>query len=192
MLETLREPLESGSVTISRASRQASFPARFQLVAAMNPCPCGTLGDPAGTCRCTEEQVARYRSRVSGPLLDRIDLHVEVPRLHDEEDCALAESSAAVRERVAGARAVQIDRAEQAEPGAYAVSELRKHCAPAPGGRKLARPRDGEAASLGPRARPGAQGCAYNRGPRAIGPDRATSTWRRRSAFGLWTEARPW
>ena len=136
VLETLREPLESGSVTISRASRQASFPARFQLVAAMNPCPCGTLGDPAGTCRCTEEQVARYRSRVSGPLLDRIDLHVEVPRLHDEEDCALAESSAAVRERVAGARAVQIDRAGKPNQG-LAVSELRRHCAPAPSGRKL-------------------------------------------------------
>ena len=136
VLETLREPLESGSVTISRASRQASFPARFQLVAAMNPCPCGTLGDPAGTCRCTEEQVARYRSRVSGPLLDRIDLHVEVPRLHDEEDCGLAESSAAVRERVAGARAVQIDRAGKPNQG-LAVSELRRHCAPAPSGRKL-------------------------------------------------------
>ena len=96
----------------------------------------GTLGDPAGTCRCTEEQVARYRSRVSGPLLDRIDLHVEVPRLHDEEDCALAESSAAVRERVAGARAVQIDRAGKPNQG-LAVSELRRHCAPAPSGRKL-------------------------------------------------------
>ena len=136
VLETLREPLESGSVTISRASRQASFPARFQLVAAMNPCPCGTLGDPAGTCRCTEERVARYRSRVSGPLLDRIDLHVEVPRLHDEEDSALAESSAAVRERVAGARAVQIERAGKPNQG-LAVSELRRHCAPAPSGRKL-------------------------------------------------------
>ena len=111
MLETLREPLESGSVTISRASRQASFPARFQLVAAMNPCPCGTRGDPAGTCRCSEEQVARYRSRVSGPLLDRIDLHVEVSRLRDDDDSAAAEPSAAVRERAARARAVQIDRA---------------------------------------------------------------------------------
>ena len=136
VLETLREPLESGSVTISRASRQASFPARFQLVAAMNPCPCGTLGDPAGTCRCSEEQVARYRSRVSGPLLDRIDLHVEVSRLRDDDDSAVAEPSAAVRERAARARAVQIDRAGKPNQG-LSVSELRKYCTLAPSGRKL-------------------------------------------------------
>ena len=136
VLETLREPLESGSVTISRASRQASFPARFQLVAAMNPCPCGTLGDPAGTCRCSEEQVARYRSRVSGPLLDRIDLHVEVSRLRHDDDCALAEPSAAVRERAARARAVQIDRAGKPNQG-LSVSELRTYCTLSPSGRKL-------------------------------------------------------
>ncbi len=81
VLEVLREPLESGTITISRAGRQAEFPARFQLVAAMNPCPCGHLGDPAGRCRCTAEQVQRYRARLSGPLLDRIDMHVEVPPL---------------------------------------------------------------------------------------------------------------
>ncbi|MGD8690170.1 MAG: YifB family Mg chelatase-like AAA ATPase, partial [Gammaproteobacteria bacterium] len=80
VLEVLREPLESGEITISRAARQASYPARFQLIAAMNPCPCGYLGDPGGRCRCTEDQVWRYRSRISGPLLDRLDLHVEVPR----------------------------------------------------------------------------------------------------------------
>ena len=137
VLETLREPLESGSVTISRASRQASFPARFQLVAAMNPCPCGTLGDPAGTCRCTGEQVARYRSRISGPLLDRIDLHVEVPRLRDpDDDSTLAEPSAAVRERAARARVVQIGRAGKPNQ-ALSVSELREYCALAPSGRKL-------------------------------------------------------
>jgi len=85
VLEVLREPLESGRIHISRAARQAEFPARFQLVAAMNPCPCGYLGDPGGRCRCTAEQVARYRARISGPLLDRIDLHLEVPRLRPEE-----------------------------------------------------------------------------------------------------------
>ena len=136
VLEALREPLESGSVTISRASRQASFPARFQLVAAMNPCPCGTLGDPAGTCRCTPEQVARYRARISGPLLDRIDLHVEVPRIRDDGDSGLAESSAAVRERVARARAVQIARAVKPNQG-LSVSEIGKHCSLAPGSRRL-------------------------------------------------------
>ena len=136
VLEALREPLESGSVTISRASRQASFPARFQLVAAMNPCPCGTLGDPAGTCRCTPEQVARYRARISGPLLDRIDLHVEVPRIRDDGDSGFAESSAAVRDRVARARAVQIARAKKPNQG-LSVSELGRHCALAPGSRRL-------------------------------------------------------
>ena len=136
VLEALREPLESGSVTISRASRQASFPARFQLVAAMNPCPCGTLGDPAGTCRCTPEQVARYRARISGPLLDRIDLHVDVPRIRDDGDSGPAESSAAVRDRVARARAVQIARAAKPNQG-LSVSEIGRHCSLAPDSRKL-------------------------------------------------------
>ena len=81
VLEVLREPLENGAITISRAARQAEFPATFQLVAAMNPCPCGYLGDAQGRCRCTAEQVQRYRSRLSGPLIDRLDLHVEVPRV---------------------------------------------------------------------------------------------------------------
>ena len=136
VLEALREPLESGHVTISRASRQARFPARFQLVAAMNPCPCGTLGDPAGTCRCTPDQVARYRARVSGPLLDRIDLHVEVPRVRGDEDSGSAESSAAVRERVAAARAAQIARAQKPNQR-LSVGELRTYCALAPSGQRL-------------------------------------------------------
>ncbi len=115
VLEVLREPLEKGSITISRAARQADFPARFQLVAAMNPCPCGYLGDPQAQCRCTPEQVARYRGRISGPLLDRIDMHLEVPRLSPQElsrprDEQL-ESSAEVQERVSRARSLQLDRA---------------------------------------------------------------------------------
>jgi magnesium chelatase family protein len=110
VLEVLREPLESGHITISRAARQAEFPARFQLVAAMNPCPCGYLGHPNGRCRCTAEQVARYRARISGPLLDRIDMHVEVPplpkgTLHQQQ---LAEDSATVRQRVSHCRRQQI------------------------------------------------------------------------------------
>ncbi len=113
VLEVLREPLESGAITISRAARQAEFPARFQMVAAMNPCPCGFLGDPGGRCRCTVEQVRNYRARISGPLLDRIDLHVEVPPVARELLRAApdgAESSAAVRARVAAARARQMQR----------------------------------------------------------------------------------
>lgn len=113
VLEVLREPLETGRIVISRAARQAEFPARFQFIAAMNPCPCGYLGDPRGRCRCTSEQVARYRARVSGPLLDRIDLHVDVPRLAATELGRLApgESSATVAARVAQAHARQLQRA---------------------------------------------------------------------------------
>jgi magnesium chelatase family protein len=112
-LEVLREPLESGSVTISRAARQAEFPATFQLIAAMNPCPCGYLGDAQGRCRCTAEQVQRYRSRLSGPLIDRLDLHVEVPRVPMEVLAATSttrETSAVVAARVVCARERQIAR----------------------------------------------------------------------------------
>jgi magnesium chelatase family protein len=113
VLEVLREPLESGRILISRAARQAEFPARFQLVAAMNPCPCGYLGDPSGRCRCTSEQVRRYRGKLSGPLLDRIDLHVEVPRLGFHElEGPTGERSAIVRERVTRARVVQLKRGQ--------------------------------------------------------------------------------
>ncbi len=113
-LEVLREPLESGVVTISRAARQSEFPARFQLVGAMNPCPCGWAGDPAGRCRCNSEAIARYRGRISGPLLDRIDLQIEVPRLPPSDlrpDAPAGESSAVVRARVEAARGVQMARA---------------------------------------------------------------------------------
>jgi len=113
-LEVLREPLESGVVTISRAARQSEFPARFQLVAAMNPCPCGWAGDPSGRCRCHPEAIARYRSRISGPLLERIDLHLDVPRLPPAElrpDAPAGESSAVVRARVVRARDAQLRRA---------------------------------------------------------------------------------
>ena len=112
VLEVLREPLESGRITISRAARQADFPARFQLVAAMNPCNCGYLGHYSAKCRCTPDQVARYRDRISGPLLDRIDLHVDVPALKEVDflSAAPGESSALVRERVVRAREVQTRR----------------------------------------------------------------------------------
>lgn len=130
VLEVLREPLESGRVSISRAARQAEFPAQFQLVAAMNPCPCGYLGHPGGRCRCTPDQVARYRGKLSGPLLDRIDLHIEVPSVsHDElAQAAAAESSAVVRERVARADALQ--RARQGKANAQLnTQEIERYCA---------------------------------------------------------------
>jgi len=111
-LETLREPLESGVVTISRAAAKLTFPARFQLIAAMNPCPCGHLGDALEPCRCSPDQVSRYRGRLSGPLLDRIDVQVEVPRLAATElaEAPVGEPSAVVRERVVAARERQLAR----------------------------------------------------------------------------------
>jgi magnesium chelatase family protein len=113
VLEVLREPLESGVINISRAAHQTEFPASFQLIAAMNPCPCGYLGDPSGRCRCTAEAVARYRQRISGPLLDRLDMHVELSRLPIEAMRAALtqiEPSAAVARRVAVARERQLAR----------------------------------------------------------------------------------
>jgi len=117
VLEVLREPLESGRIVISRAARQAEFPASFQLVAAMNPCPCGYAGDPSGRCACTPDQIQRYRARVSGPLLDRIDLQVEVPRVPIAElrqRAGTEESSASVLVRVIAARERQLTRAGMA------------------------------------------------------------------------------
>ena len=113
-LEALREPLESGSVSVSRAALQNRYPAAFQLVAAMNPCPCGRLGDSAADCRCTPAEIRAYRGRVSGPLLDRLDMHVEVPRLAASEFAAGAnqdaETTAIAAARVARARRVQLVR----------------------------------------------------------------------------------
>jgi magnesium chelatase family protein len=130
-LEVLREPLESGVVTISRAARQREFPARFQLVAAMNPCPCGWAGDPSGRCRCPAESVARYRARLSGPLLDRIDLHLSVPRLAAHElrlDAPRGEATAAVRGRVVLARERQLTRAGKTN-ARLEQADLERHCA---------------------------------------------------------------
>ncbi len=115
VLEVLREPLESGRITISRAARQANFPARFQLIAAMNPCPCGYHGDDGPhACSCSAEQILRYRQRISGPIMDRIDLHIQVNRLPAEVLAGApgsAESSEQVRERVRRARDIQLRRA---------------------------------------------------------------------------------
>ncbi len=113
VLEALRQPLESKHITISRAARQVDFPADFQLIAAMNPCPCGYLGDPKKSCRCTSEQVQRYRARLSGPLLDRIDMHVTVPALAKHyliDDDNHAESSTTIQQRVIPAQHYQHQR----------------------------------------------------------------------------------
>lgn len=131
VLEVLREPIESGRITISRAARQAEFPARFQLVAAMNPCPCGYHGHPNGRCRCTPDQVMRYRGKISGPLLDRIDMHVDVPNvplevLHAEQQ-RTEESSNDVRKRVSRARALQLKRSGAANAH-LGNRDIEKYC----------------------------------------------------------------
>ena len=138
VLEALREPLETGQINIARAARRAEFPARFQLVAAMNPCPCGWLGHPAGKCRCTPDQVARYRGKLSGPLLDRIDLMLDVPAVTEADLSARGdgESSSTVRGRVTAARAVQIER--QGKPNArLSPDEVDRHARPDEAGAQL-------------------------------------------------------
>jgi magnesium chelatase family protein len=133
VLEVLRQPLEDGRVTISRASMSLTFPSRFMLAAAMNPCPCGFFNDPTRECKCNQIQIQRYVSKISGPLLDRIDIHIDVPAVKFKELASEtpSESSAAIRQRVEGARRVQLERF-QAE-GIYCNAQMsprliRKHC----------------------------------------------------------------
>ena len=131
VLEVLREPLESGQITISRAARQADFPAQFQLIAAMNPCPCGYLGHYNNKCRCTPDQVTRYKAKISGPLLDRIDLHIEVSALKEDEltNTGISENSDSIRARVEQAREIQLQR--QGKPNfMLGTSEIEQYCQP--------------------------------------------------------------
>lgn len=131
VLEVLREPLESGEINISRAAHQATFPARFQLIAAMNPCPCGYHGHSSGRCHCTPDQIQRYLGRISGPLLDRIDIHIDVPALHHEalmkQDGTNEENSSTVRQRVCRARERQQQRLSKPN-NAMNNREIGDHC----------------------------------------------------------------
>jgi len=138
VLEALREPLEAGVVSISRAALQTQYPAVFQLIAAMNPCPCGRFGDPRGECRCTPSQIAQYRVRVSAPLLERFDIHLEVPRVdlsEFDESTLLGESSATVATRVARAREVQLARQGKCNARLIDAEEIDHNCAPDKAGR---------------------------------------------------------
>lgn len=131
VLEVLREPLESGRITISRAARQADFPARFQLIAAMNPCPCGFLGHPSGKCRCTPDHIQRYQSRISGPLLDRIDMQIEVGPVDPEMLGAEADGdlSATIALRVQAAADRQLQR--QGKSNQFlSPREIDRYCKP--------------------------------------------------------------
>ena len=140
VLEVLREPMESGAVTVSRAARKADFPAAFQMIAAMNPCPCGYLSHPQKACRCTPNQIARYRARISGPLLDRIDIHIEVDPLSQEEIAGRAdgETSGTLRERVQQARDFQ--RARQGGLNArLSAADVDVYCIPGENAQVFAR-----------------------------------------------------
>lgn len=145
VLESLRQPLEDGIVTISRATTSVSFPASFMLVAAMNPCPCGNLTDPTKECTCTPSQIQKYLSKISGPLWDRIDIHIEVPPLKykDLEGESAEESSVSIRDRINKARQIQRQRFSTS-PQIYANSQMRpreikKYCKVEEGGRELLR-----------------------------------------------------
>ncbi len=131
VLEVLREPLESGHISISRATQQADFPANFQLIAAMNPCPCGYLGDAGGRCQCNSDMIRRYRSKISGPLLDRIDMHIEIPNIPGEilrrHNGKRSESSQTVRLRVIDAYQRQIKRGGKSN-SKLNTNELTKFC----------------------------------------------------------------
>lgn len=133
-LEILRQPLEDAVVTVARVAASLTFPCQFMLVAAMNPCPCGYFGDPKHECRCSPQNIQRYRNRISGPLLDRIDIHVEVPAVRYQElaSATQGESSAPIRARVIGARRLQQERFRGSARvhcnAAMRSRELRKHC----------------------------------------------------------------
>jgi magnesium chelatase family protein len=138
VLEVLREPLESGRITISRAARQADFPARFQLIAAMNPCPCGYLGHYSGKCRCNPDQVARYRGRISGPVLDRIDIQIEVPAPSEDELMRQiqGETTTTIRQRVEQAHQRQLAR-QGTTNARLTVKDIDKYCVPDNAGESL-------------------------------------------------------
>ena len=138
VLEVMRQPMEDKIVTISRAQGTLTFPANFQLVAAMNPCPCGYYGDPVKPCTCSPAMVTKYQKRISGPLLDRIDIHIEVPRVEYEKlsDQRLGEPSAAIQARVEAARAAPAWSASEGRPSRRCTcnadmrpAEVRQFCA---------------------------------------------------------------
>ncbi|OGV68665.1 MAG: hypothetical protein A2283_20680 [Lentisphaerae bacterium RIFOXYA12_FULL_48_11] len=134
VLEVLRQPLEEGAVTISRAAASVTFPCQFMLVSAMNPCPCGYFGDPKRECRCTSNQVQNYRNKISGPLLDRIDIHIEVPSIRHHEFSVAdgAESSAAIRARIIKGRKIQQERFKEQKKihcnAGMGPKQIQKYC----------------------------------------------------------------
>jgi magnesium chelatase family protein len=146
VLEVLRQPLEDGLVTISRAASSVTFPCEFMLVAAMNPCPCGFYSDPRRECRCSPRHIAKYRSKISGPLLDRIDIHIEVPAMEYEELSALAPGEPSVQMRARALAARRIQHARFAEDGRkrrihcnadMGAKQVQQYCQPTPDAEEL-------------------------------------------------------
>ena len=175
VLEVMRQPLEEGSVTIARAALSVTFPARFMLAAAMNPCPCGFFGDPTRECHCTPPQIQRYVSKISGPLLDRMDIHIEVPAVKYKElrGESSAEDSAAVRQRVVAARQRQAERFAH-EKRVYANAQMppkliRKHCAISADGEKLAGDGRDAPGTFRARPRPHPESLAHHRRSGCVG-----------------------
>ena len=165
VLEVLREPLESGRISVSRAARQAEFPAQFQLIAAMNPCACGFLGHYSGRCRCTPDQVLNYRRKISGPLLDRIDIQIEVPAVPAEDlsRASSGDSSSQIRERVEQARANMIAR-QAKENARLSTREIDKYCMPDDKGATLLKQAISRLGLVSARVSSHSQGCAHDCG----------------------------
>ena len=142
VLEVLRQPIENHLVTISRASGSLTFPANFQLIAAMNPCPCGNFGNPMKACTCSSATVTKYQKRISGPLMDRIDIHIQTPQVDYEKlsDARMGEASATIRARVEAARQIQRERLATAGLSSNTEmrpAEVRQFCALDDTGRSL-------------------------------------------------------
>ncbi len=180
VLEVMRQPLEDGTVSIARASMTLTFPARFMLAAAMNPCPCGYFNDRTRECKCTPPMIQRYVSKISGPLLDRIDIHIDVPAVNYKElrSKATAEPSASIRERVLSARERQLTRFRQAGEKFFANAQMgsrqiRAHCELSGGLRAIAGAGHDAAGTQRPRPRPHPEGVAHHRRPGGRRTDRS-------------------
>ena len=188
VLEVLRQPLEEGAVTIARAALSITFPARFMLAAAMNPCPCGFFGDPTRECHCSPPQIQRYVSKISGPLLDRIDIHIEVPAVKYKElrGEASAEDSAAVRERVIRARTASRWSDSPAKSASTPTRRcrrklIRKYCAISADGEKLLGNCRHAPGTFRPRPRPHPESGAHDRRSRRLRRHRAAPPGRSHS-----------
>jgi magnesium chelatase family protein len=185
-LEALREPLETGTSPSPARRRRSEFPARFQLIAAMNPCPCGYLGSTLKACRCTPDQVLRYQGRLSGPLLDRIDLHVEVPALAASEllNAPPGEGTATIRTRCTQARERALAAPGQTQSGAAGAGHRRPRRA-GPSRREVPQYRRGPSGLERTRDPPRAQGGAHHRRSGGCDPPPRSPMWPRRCSTGV-------